>query len=99
MSRHPLDNQFVRSNDATEEYVNLIAEHAVPVALSLQEIEEATINYKVLQEAIKCMASDNWKNAKVSLELKNIFNVRHELSVGQEYDDLLRGCRIIMPYA
>ena len=70
-SRHSLDNQSVRSSNAAEEYVNFIAEHAVPVALSLQEIEESFLNDKVLQEVIKCMASDNWQNAKVSLELKD----------------------------
>ena len=59
MSRHPLDIQSVRSSNAAEEYVNFIAEHAVPVALSLQETEEATLNDKVLQEVIKCIASDN----------------------------------------
>ena len=36
--------------------------------------------------------------AKVSLELKDFFNVPHELSVAQGYDVLLRGCRIIIPY-
>ena len=29
MSRHPLDNQSVRSSNAAEEYVDIIAEHAV----------------------------------------------------------------------
>ena len=59
MPRHPLDNQSVHSNNAAEEYVNFIAEHAVPVALTLQEIMEATVNDKVFQEVIKCMASEN----------------------------------------
>ena len=70
MSKHPLDIQSVRSSNAGEEYVNLIAVHAVPLALSLQEIEKATVNDKILQEVIKCTASDNWQNAKV---LKKFF--------------------------
>ena len=95
VSRHPLDNHSVRSSNAAEEYVNFIAEHAAPVALSLQEIEEATLNDKVLQEVIKCMASDNWQNAKVSLELKVFLMF---VMSSEDYDVLLRGCRIIIPY-
>ena len=98
MSSHPLDNQSVRSSNVAKEYVNFIAEHTVPITLSLKEIEGATLNDKVLQEVIKCIASDNWQNGKVSLELTDFFNVRHELSVAQDYDVLLRGCRIIIPY-
>ena len=98
MSSHPLDNQSVRSSNLAKEYVNFIAEHTEPITLSLKEIEGATLNDKVLQEVIKCMASENWQNAKVSLELTDFFNVRHELSVAQNYDVLLRGCRIIIPY-
>ena len=88
----------VRSSNMAEEYVNFITEHSVPVALFLQEIEKATLNHKVLQEVIKCMASDNWQNPKVSLELKDFFSMRHEVSVARDYDVLLRGCRIIIPY-
>ena len=51
----------------------LLQSIAVPVALSLQEIKEATLNDKVFQEIIKCMASDNWQNAKVSLESHRFF--------------------------
>ena len=60
MSRYPLGNQSARGSNTAIEHVNFIAEHAIPVALSLQEIEEATLNDKVLQEVIKCMASNNW---------------------------------------
>ena len=33
--------------------------------------------------------SDNWQNAKVSLELKDFSDVRQKLSVAQDYDVLL----------
>ena len=64
MSRHPLVNQSVRSSNSAEEYVNFTAEYTVSVALSLQEIVEATLNDKVLQEVIKCMTSDIAKMPK-----------------------------------
>ena len=56
MSRRPLDNQSVCSSNAAEEYVNFIAEHTAPVALSLSLRVASSVSCKVLQEVVKCMA-------------------------------------------
>ena len=98
MSRRPPHNQSVRSSNAAEDYVHFIEEHAISITLTSKETEEATINDKVVQEDIKCMASGNWQHSKVSKELKKFYNVRHEFSVAQDYDVSLRGCRNIISY-
>ena len=39
LSRHPLPNSTSRQSDSAECYVNFVVQHAIPKAMTLQEIE------------------------------------------------------------
>ena len=60
MSRHPSAQvQINHISDIAEEYVNYIAEHAVPEALTLSKISEESRKDPVLQRVIKKNISIN----------------------------------------
>ncbi|CAL9704506.1 unnamed protein product [Knipowitschia caucasica] len=64
MSRHPIPTQIgehTRAAKVAEEYVNYIAQHATPKAMTLPEIKEATLRDPILQKVSayirnQCMA-------------------------------------------
>ena len=49
-----------------EQYVNFIATHATPNAMSLTEIKKATKDDPTLQNLIELINSDNWKLTELS---------------------------------
>ena len=58
MSRHPSTQvQINNISDITEEYVNNVAENAVPKALTLSKISEESRKDPVLQRVIKAIVS------------------------------------------
>ena len=73
-----------------EEYVRAIMLQAVPTALTIEEIETASIQDEELKVMSECLQSGDWEK-----EPKAIVMVRNELTkIGQI---VLRGTRIIVP--
>ena len=95
LSRMPLSSSASKPNVA-DHYVNFIASHAVPQAMTIAEIEEATAQDELLQIVITSFQTDQWPDNEPSL--KPYYRLRHELSV-TESNVVLRGRRIIIPSA
>ena len=79
-----------------EQYVNFIATHATPNAMSLTEIKKATKDDPTLQNLIELINSDNWKLTELSShnadakELKHFSKIKEELTVNDTGDLILR---------
>ena len=79
-----------KASNHDEEYVRAIALQAVPVAMSIQDVEKASAEDSELQTVRKCLVSGNWTDCPKSYVL-----VRNELTyIGQV---ILRGTRIVIP--
>src|SRR6218665_1589320 len=100
MSRHPMCDQGInddRSQKVSEEYINFVISNAVPKAMTLEQIEEATASDVILQKIFKCIKSNNWKEAQESKDLRQFYNIRDELCSSVDAKILLRGTRIVIP--
>ena len=67
MSRHPIANS--ESNNLfveTEEFVNLIAHHSTPKAITLEEIRQETAKDLSLQSSIQAYRDGQWFKLKES---------------------------------
>ena len=80
--------------DAAEEfdYVRVIVENSVPVALTAKEIERASFDDEELNMVKSCVKSGNWNECKAAV---SYFHVKDELCIYGEL--LLRGTRIVIP--
>ncbi|KAK3742186.1 hypothetical protein QZH41_012077 [Actinostola sp. cb2023] len=98
MSRHPKKQIEVHSREEkiAEEYINFVSQHAVPIAIDLEEVKSATLNDHTLQRVIECIRNGSWyKKDAQELRLDNRdFNsyqmVKDELSVNAEGNLVLR---------
>ena len=85
-------------------YVNFLVNHAVPKAMTLSQIQEATTSDSTLQYLIMLMRSNKWDsisnitgvNVNVE-ELKLFSKLRNELTVNDASNLLLRDTRIVLP--
>ena len=79
MSRHPTRSSTYKQEHITEAYVNCVAHNAVPKAMMLAEIQQATNdqNMKGLRASIRL---DQWDNDIV----KPYKSVKDELTVTSE---------------
>ena len=105
LSRHTNEqtpSDHVVSSSA-ECYVHFIATHAVPKALTLDEIKEATKADSTLQAAAQLIRTQAWhklEEMQVAIDhsdLKTLKSVRDELTVSTNDDIILRGLRIVVP--
>ena len=55
----PISSSTTRLNVA-DHYVNFVAAHAVPKAMTMSEIEEATAKDETLQEVIQSFEQTHW---------------------------------------
>ena len=103
MSRHPISSSVVsgREQKLAEEYVNFIVGHAVPKAITLSQIQEATSSDSILPSIILAAQAGNWNTLQDSLDpcVRAYYNVRSELTTSQDARILLRGSRIAVPAA
>ena len=84
----PSSNQSLHD----DEHIRMVAQTAVPAALSIEEIEKAASTDKELQIVRQCLADGIWKDAPKSYLL-----VRNELTfIGHV---ILRGQRLVIPTA
>ena len=93
LSRMPISSSTTRLNVA-DHYVNFVAAHAVPKAMTMSEIEEATAKDETLQEVIQSFRQTHWNCNNV--QLKPYERLHDELSI-TESGVVLRGHRIVMP--
>lgn len=101
-SRHPSKQTQPTSREekVAEEYVNFISTHAVPKAISLEEVKRETLNDYTLQRVIESLRNNNWQPKDLKLDdkaFKSYQNVKDELSVNSEGNLVLRGTRIVIP--
>jgi hypothetical protein len=106
LSRHPDKLQTCDSNEdmLTEQYVNFIAGHAVPKAMTLEEIAIATKGDPTLDAVKDLIRTGRWYsvnkmvwNSQINLAaLHSYYNVRDELGVTQD-GVVLRGSRVVVP--
>ena len=92
LSRLPLSNQQNNEHSIAEEYINYVVTNAVPKAMTLDQIEKATLTDPVLQRVHACISSGTWPKQS---DLKPFLQVSDELSAQDGI--ILRGTRIVMP--
>ena len=91
-----------------EEYVNLLMSSAVPKAMTLQEIQQATTEDMTLKCLIHLTQNQQWhsldklpqqfKDADIK-DLQMFKRVKDELTVNEQANIILRGSRIVIPKA
>ncbi|VDI49213.1 Hypothetical predicted protein [Mytilus galloprovincialis] len=106
MSRHPIAMcSKTRSHEekVAEQYVNFIANQAIPKAMSLSEVKGASLTDRTLQKAIELTRNGKWYELKKLddpnldiQELQVYRSIQDELVVHDE-NILLRDNRIVMP--
>ena len=100
-SRHPVDVATAEERDdtsETEHHVAFIGRNAAPKAMTLNEVEIATANGRVLLAVMLCMMSDRWHQppSDVSLaELSRYENVKNGLTCTDTV--FLKSNRIVIP--
>lgn len=76
-------------DEEAEQYINRLVEAAVPSALSIREVEQASSQDETLQRVKVAIESQDWS------EIPDYAVFKMELCVTG--DIVLRGCRIVMP--
>ena len=105
LSRHPCEEIDKLQETAAENYVNFLTTHAVPKAMTLLEIQQATKKDKTLQRLTKLIRERSWNSLNYNMktdgenveELKLFAKVRDELTINKGTDVILRRSRIIVP--
>ncbi|CAB3992629.1 Retrovirus-related Pol poly from transposon [Paramuricea clavata] len=110
ISRNPLQNQPLHEHNIAEEYVSLLTTSTVLIAMTLAEIQDATLKDPTLRKLAEIIRSQQWHSVldtdhscpndkdKYNLrDLKAFHKIRHELTVTTNNDIILRGSRIVMP--
>ena len=108
LSRHIGNDTKKRNADKTpaEEYVNILAHHVIPKAMTMQEIQDATLADKTLQMLIDIIEKNSWNKLNAisttskgvnTDELKLFAKIRDELTVNASKNIILRGSRLIVP--
>ena len=88
-----------------EDYVHFLSIHAVPKAMTLSEIQEATAVDPTLQQLaeiiqgeMKDQTNPDW-NEVDQVQLDSLLKVKDELTVNSSANLILRGSRIVIPYS
>ena len=95
-SQNPSDFSPKRKEKVAEDCVNILLVHAVPKAMTLTELLEATKADPTLCELMTVVRSGKWYEAK-SEELKQFAKVINDLTVNVETNLILCGNRIVIP--
>ena len=92
LSRLPLPKTIHQERNVAEEYVHYIARHAIPKAMTLTQLEQATATDPVLQQVLHSLVSGKWQRTK---ETGPYVCIKDELTATDSL--LLRGSRIVIP--
>ena len=95
MSRHPDPKQSQASHHLSrvDAYVNFVTNNAIPPAVTLQEVKDATAADETLQRLARVIATQKWYEA--GIDVSQYQQIKQELSVSNGV--ILRGTRIIVP--
>ena len=82
-----------------DEYVNFIITNAIPKAITLEEVEKATLEDTTLQRVKKLTRDGRLPNMQKSDDssFRSFFNIHNELTIAPNKKVLMRGTRIVMP--
>ena len=94
LSRYSESQPIMRQEKLTEEYVNFISRYAVPKAMTLKEIKDATDTDRTLKAVRAAIRTNQW-NVDLVQPFKSI---KDELTINSE-NVVLRGHRIVIPSA
>lgn len=105
LSRHPCPDTSKHQEKAASAYVSFISAHAVPKAMSIDEIKEATKEDITLQRLVQVIRSGKQTHADRFIdldadqvvELKLLIKIRHELTVEDDGNIILKGTKIVLP--
>nr|XP_034319592.1 uncharacterized protein K02A2.6-like [Crassostrea gigas] len=102
MSRHPdirTDENGSKEEKIGEEFVNFVAQHAVPKTVTLLEVAECTANDANLQMVIQNLRTGKWITKSDNMSMQSFYKLRNELCIGkhEEMEILLRGSRLVIP--
>jgi len=96
-SRHPTEPADSSSVDAAEEYVRFVVQHALPRAITLDEVKAATAADPVLSKVMQFVTSGDWSHARGKAEFQPYVNVKSELAVDADRSVVLRQTRLVIP--
>ena len=104
LSRHTSLVESKQAEKLAEDYVNFLSLHAVPRAMTLAELQEATKADATLQYLIQVIRSGEWSeiqsvqsNDVDKAQIKLFMNIKDELTVNSNSNLVLRGQRIVLP--
>ncbi|KAK0148838.1 hypothetical protein N1851_010749 [Merluccius polli] len=111
MSRHPAQLSHIcqeasNTERQAEEYVNFVTTHAVPKAMTLAEIQEATRTDPTLCKVIQLLKEGSWGSLSEKQDfadgvdvaaLMSLRKIKDELTVTASDDTVLRGTKIVIP--
>ena len=89
-----------------ETYVNFVTSFAVPKAMTLEEIQQATVEDVTLQCLVYLMQHNSWNNLDNlpekfkeadCAELRMFHRVKDDLTVNDQSNIILHGSRIVVP--
>ena len=86
MSRHPSPEISHTDEQSAEHYVNFIATHSTPKAMSLTEIKLATTRDKTLQKLMQLIQTNNWETMEDDSESTEVNVAEHPLWVDPEFE-------------
>ncbi|KAK0144485.1 hypothetical protein N1851_017146 [Merluccius polli] len=90
-----------RAVKVAEEYINFVAQHATPKAMTLVEIKEETLKDPILQQISAHIRNNTWHKVTGDTQhaeiLKKFRQISGELTVSLSDDIILRGTRIVIP--
>ena len=90
LSRMLTKDNVVQQGSYAEEYIRFVAQHAVPIALKIEEIEKESAEDDEIKIVRECVMSENWDNLPLTYK-----TVRNELAVIGKL--VLRSSRLIIP--
>ena len=104
LSRHTSLVESKQAEKLAEDYVNFLSLHAVPRAMTLAELQEATKADATLQYLIQVIRSGEWSEIQSvqsddvdKAQIKLFMNIKDELTVNSNSNLVLRGQRIVLP--
>jgi len=95
MNRHPDPKQSQNPSHLSrvDAYLNFVTTDAVPPAVTLQEVKDATAADETLQSLARVITNQRWH--EVGKDVGQYQQIRQELSIS--YGVILRGTRIVVP--
>ena len=75
MSRHPQTVTTHKLEKTTEQYVNMIAQSAVPIAMTLKEVKQETQEDPTLRKLIQVLTTNSWHLVKSANQFPENVNV------------------------